>query len=60
VILEWGKKFKGKVSMFELAAGLGIKIEASAIDVDFIRKEQIRKAFGDLQDAEHEIKKTLE
>jgi len=46
--------------MFELAAGLGIKIEASAIDVDFIRKEQIRKAFGDLQDAEHEIKKTLE
>lgn len=46
--------------MYELATALGVKIEASAIDVDFIRKEQIRKAYGDLQDAEHEIKKTLE
>lgn len=48
IIFDWGKKTKGKLSMYELAAALGVKIEASAIDVDFIRKEQIRKAFGDL------------
>ena len=39
VIFEWGKKIKGRMSMFELAVGLGVKVEASAIDVDFIRKE---------------------
>ncbi|EAS04958.2 EF hand protein (macronuclear) [Tetrahymena thermophila SB210] len=60
LVFEWGKKMKGKLSIFDLAVALNLSIDISAKDIEAMYKERVKKIFSTVKDYQRDIKQSLE
>ncbi|KAL4481140.1 hypothetical protein ABPG72_015095 [Tetrahymena utriculariae] len=60
LVYEWGKKMKGKLSIFDLAVALNLSIDISAKDIEIMYKERVKKIFSTVKDYQRDIKQSLE